>query len=68
MNSYFTPYYSPYMGLINGSYSSYLPCYPYPDRTNLYFFGSNSLVLYNNPYLSQINPYIGSYFGFYPYT
>lgn len=66
MNSYFTPYYSPYMGLINGSYSSYLPSYP--GRTNPYFFGSNPLVSYNNPYLSQINPYIGSYFGFYPYT
>ena len=63
MNSYFAPYYNPYLGLINGPYSGYLPSYPCA-------YGASPLVSYN-PYFarvgSYINPYIGSYFGYGPY-
>ena len=66
MNAYLTPYYNPYLAMING-YNPAFSSYPYVCGPNPYF--SPPLVSYN-PYLARVGGYLGPYMGSYlsPYA
>jgi len=63
MNAYLTPYYNPYLAMINGytpAFSGYSSVYPYVYGPTPYL--SPSLVSYN-PYLARVGGYLGPYLG-----